>query len=735
MNFLKSFFAIFLMLSLTVAKAGAGAFSDVTSQTDYWRAIYELRSQGIVKGYNDGTFKPLNNINRAESLKIIMLSSDFESKGQSNCFEDIPKGAWFQDYVCSAKFYGFINGYDGNLFKPAQEITRAESLKIAMEVMQIPLINSDINPYSDVSLNDWFYKYVVTAKNLELLPFEDQFYPNQFITRGELSEIFYRALNADLTSATATDSMTEPSYVQAFIPEDLNTAVNLKAFSGVTLSSDFTNLFFKNTYKNIKGEVEAGIENLVLGFQLQDNRYFLVSAPLQDGKFDTNILVPNFDNMTFFIIHDKSEVIPAQPINLFEPNFQLSDSRNVDVRFGYDASAYMQVSNFTNPLKIEFSDGTNQTEFFILEPSKFYIPADIFADFQAGDLTYKIYGQELIQESTVQITYKKPNIVSENIILEESTASYQIGQNIKISGQIQQPLETQAFLISPDESYKPISEYYNATDTTFEIYFTPTQKGKYTFKIFTQDNKELLSHTIYSQDVWPVLDYKFMKTDSTNQDSNTIEAITSESLVLINDSRKYEGVGTLELNESLSQLAQYHAENMAKENFFSHTDHLNEGPNDRRVRFGIQPYVGENISLSSNAGLMKAFLGLMDSPGHRANILDEKYDSVGIGVAFNSENKMYYVQVFSTFGSSKTDSTSTSTSSTTNTQTNTQENTSTSTAEPNTTIDTQTQMQNTQQNDVTQTSTNELEENNLNQIIYPSKGRGNSSRGKNKFKY
>lgn len=115
-------------LLLFATAAPALAFTDVSSKTSYNRAINALQEQGVVEGYADGSFKAAARINRAEFLKIVL-----ESRGDiadlKNCFPDV-KEQWFANYVCNAKSEGIVAGYPDGTYKPDQEINFVEASKI-----------------------------------------------------------------------------------------------------------------------------------------------------------------------------------------------------------------------------------------------------------------------------------------------------------------------------------------------------------------------------------------------------------------------------------------------------------------------------------------------------------------------------------------------------------------------------------------------------------------------------
>lgn len=120
-------------------KKSAKVFSDIS---DEWFAPYVLKAyeQEIVGGYTDGTFKPGNNINKAESLKIILLAftvdETFVDPGK-NPFPDVPFSAWYAKYVKYAKDKMVIEPDAFGNFNAATDITRGEFADIIYRVMYI----------------------------------------------------------------------------------------------------------------------------------------------------------------------------------------------------------------------------------------------------------------------------------------------------------------------------------------------------------------------------------------------------------------------------------------------------------------------------------------------------------------------------------------------------------------------------------------------------------------------
>ena len=127
-------------------------FSDVQFTNPYFDAIKYLKDSNIVQGYSDKSFKPLAPINRAEFTKIIVGVITSTTPSGSNCFNDV-HNEWFAPYACYAKDKGIIKGYSDGKFKPNQNINLAEALKIVLLALKVNLSQNTGSNWYDVYLN------------------------------------------------------------------------------------------------------------------------------------------------------------------------------------------------------------------------------------------------------------------------------------------------------------------------------------------------------------------------------------------------------------------------------------------------------------------------------------------------------------------------------------------------------------------------------------------------------
>ncbi|MFI9820298.1 CAP domain-containing protein [Streptomyces sp. NPDC052013] len=115
----------------------------------------------------------------------------------------------------------------------------------------------------------------------------------------------------------------------------------------------------------------------------------------------------------------------------------------------------------------------------------------------------------------------------------------------------------------------------------------------------------------------------------------TEAAAAAQVLALVNEERAKAGCRPVTANSALGDLAAAFSEDMARRGFFDHTDPDGDTPWDRAQRAGIADLGGENIARgqADAASVMQAW---MDSPGHRANILNCDFKTLGVGVHFGS---------------------------------------------------------------------------------------------------
>ncbi len=157
--------------------------------------------KAYIFGYDDGTFRPDNNMSRAEAAaifaRLISEKKDEKISGKSN-FNDVSKNEWYSDYIGYLSKYGIIKGYSDNTFRPNDNVSRAEF--VAMTVRFNALFNEVKKDgytvkYTDVASNYWAYSDIAYAKNVGWLNgyADGTFKGDNAITRAEVVTVVNRA--------------------------------------------------------------------------------------------------------------------------------------------------------------------------------------------------------------------------------------------------------------------------------------------------------------------------------------------------------------------------------------------------------------------------------------------------------------------------------------------------------------------------------------------------------------
>lgn len=128
---------IILFLLILFPAQTVFAFSDV-SDTPYEDAINFLAEKNVVQGYSDETYRPYNSINRAEFTKILMETRYPGESYGTYCFPDVETD-WYAPYICEAKSRGIVSGYPDDYFRPNNNINLAEALKVVLETYDAPV--------------------------------------------------------------------------------------------------------------------------------------------------------------------------------------------------------------------------------------------------------------------------------------------------------------------------------------------------------------------------------------------------------------------------------------------------------------------------------------------------------------------------------------------------------------------------------------------------------------------
>lgn len=180
------------------ADPSAPVFSDIQG---HWAAdfITGLSRQELIGGFEDGTFKPNDPINRVQYAALIVKAFNPPAKRAAVNFSDVPANFWAKSFIDRAYQAGFISGFPDGTFRPNQNILRLQVLTSLVSGLELSGGNpSVLSAFDDrATIPDYAQNQIATATQQKLVvnyPNLRQLTPNRDATRGETAAIVYQSL-------------------------------------------------------------------------------------------------------------------------------------------------------------------------------------------------------------------------------------------------------------------------------------------------------------------------------------------------------------------------------------------------------------------------------------------------------------------------------------------------------------------------------------------------------------
>ena len=141
-------------------------FKDVDQTKWYSKYVAHMVKEGLMEGYEDGSFKPTNPVTRAELATIIARLKNLSSQ-KAPYFKDLKRGYWALESINKVAAEGIMTGYPDGTFLPANKLTRGEAATIINRTLgRMPdeqtIKTKNIQPFKDIK-NHWSYYHVVEA--------------------------------------------------------------------------------------------------------------------------------------------------------------------------------------------------------------------------------------------------------------------------------------------------------------------------------------------------------------------------------------------------------------------------------------------------------------------------------------------------------------------------------------------------------------------------------------------
>ncbi len=203
--------SIFVSLSLAASILASGlsvfaaSYSDVADDSWYKTYVDYVSNKGWMNGDSDGTFRPADNITRAEYVTVLVNKEKPVALTQKTLL-DVPSDAWYSDYMSRGVAAGYITGDDNGTYRPDDYITREEACMILYRAAGLAPTDTDVLTFSDKDdISIWATEVInkLVAEGVISGYDDGTFKPKANITRAEIAVLLMNADQKLVKSTTA----------------------------------------------------------------------------------------------------------------------------------------------------------------------------------------------------------------------------------------------------------------------------------------------------------------------------------------------------------------------------------------------------------------------------------------------------------------------------------------------------------------------------------------------------
>ncbi|MBO5179568.1 MAG: S-layer homology domain-containing protein [Clostridia bacterium] len=222
-----------LMCLLSFSTVFAAEYTDVNG---HWAesSIERWTEEKVVNGYDDNTFKPENNVTRAEFVAMIVRMLQPTATADLAAYNDVDADAWYYDVMAKAVAMELIEGYSNNTLKPTANITRQEAMVILNRVLSLTASkDASSEKFSDAKdIADWAEEAILAfIENGYVNGYENgTIQPKALITRAESAKLLNKAIGLIIREAGEYDlSKVEGAVIVLAEKVELKNAENVDA--------------------------------------------------------------------------------------------------------------------------------------------------------------------------------------------------------------------------------------------------------------------------------------------------------------------------------------------------------------------------------------------------------------------------------------------------------------------------------------------------------------------------
>ena len=205
----KIIISLCIAISLfAVTSLSAFAYVDMVDENHWGYAAMTFATEnGIIKGFEDDTVRPNDNLTRAQMAAIIVRLSRTTAFADMSQFTDVDENAWYYQTMETAVGLGlFLGNGDGHLY-PDNAITRQEAFTVVARFLEIETEDGETDFTDDAAIASWAKGYIKSLKSYGFVSGDNEknVNPSNTITRMEFAQLIFNIYSNAEIEDTNTD--------------------------------------------------------------------------------------------------------------------------------------------------------------------------------------------------------------------------------------------------------------------------------------------------------------------------------------------------------------------------------------------------------------------------------------------------------------------------------------------------------------------------------------------------
>lgn len=238
----------------------APTFTDVRSITSHYDAIMNYTAKDMISGFPDGTFRQGQAITRQDAAKLLALVLELDLVNVKDAgFKDISATNPNYKYIAALVDAGIITGYEDNTFRPNDNLSRAQMAKILVLGFELEDARSINLPFKDINERQWHMEFVQSlyANKITTGTTSTTFSPNALVTRGQMVAFVMRSEATAVPKQSEVDQASVTAATNQLTAGTVTVSRGNSATDAIKLAAVQTHVTSQITDKGVKVTVAA----------------------------------------------------------------------------------------------------------------------------------------------------------------------------------------------------------------------------------------------------------------------------------------------------------------------------------------------------------------------------------------------------------------------------------------------------------------------------------------------